>query len=94
MWVYLVELQHIKQVKELAVLLAVLQLAVVLLQTVQRQLGLIIYKHLHGLQDTEYFRTSNLLFYGVNAKTIVCKTAFGVQNRMKWQCYPLHSHPA
>ena len=47
---HLVELEHVQQVEELAVLLAVLQLAVVLLQAVQSQLGLVVHKHLHGLK--------------------------------------------
>ena len=47
---HLVELQHIQQVKQLSVLLAVLQLTVVLLQAVEGQLGLVVHKHLHGLQ--------------------------------------------
>ena len=47
--IYLVELQNIKEVKELAVLLTVLQLAVVLLQTVECKFGLIIHEYLHGL---------------------------------------------
>jgi len=51
-WLYLVELQHVKQVKELAVLLAVLQLAVVLLQAVECQLCLVVHKYFHGLHGT------------------------------------------
>ena len=47
--VYLVELQHVKKVKELAVLLAVLQLAVVLLQAVECKFGLVVHKYFHGL---------------------------------------------
>ena len=50
MTAHLVELQHVQQVKELAVLLAVLQLAVVLLQAVEGQLRLVVHKHLHGLE--------------------------------------------
>lgn len=46
---HLVELENVEQVEELAVLLTVLQFAVVLLQAVQRQLRLIIHKHLHRL---------------------------------------------
>lgn len=46
---YLVELQHVEQVKEFAVLLAVLQFGVVLLQTVECKFGLVVHKHFHGL---------------------------------------------
>lgn len=46
---YLVELQHVKQVEELAVLLTVLQLRVVLLQAVECKFGLVIHKYFHGL---------------------------------------------
>jgi hypothetical protein len=36
---------------------------------VQRQLGLIIYKHLHGLQETEHVTSEpQKYFYEVNAK--------------------------
>lgn len=49
-FLYLVELQDIKQVKELAVLLAVLQFGVVLLQAVECKFGLVIHKYFHGLQ--------------------------------------------
>lgn len=48
---YLVELQCIKKVEKLAVLLAVLQLGVVLLQAVECKFGLIIHKYLHWLQE-------------------------------------------
>lgn len=46
---HLVKLQHIQEVKELAVLLTVLKLDVVLLQPMQRELGFVVHKHLHGL---------------------------------------------
>lgn len=46
---YLVELQHVEQVKELAVLLAVLQLGVVLLQAVECEFGLVVHEYFHGL---------------------------------------------
>ncbi len=46
---YLIELQHIQEVKELPVLLVVLQLDVVLLEAVKRQLGLVIHKNFHRL---------------------------------------------
>lgn len=49
---YLVELKDVQKFKELAVLLVVLELAVVLLQSVQGQLGVVINVHLHGLQCT------------------------------------------
>lgn len=47
---HLVELQDVEQVEEFAVLLAVLQFAVVLLQTVKGQFRLIVHKHLHRLK--------------------------------------------
>ena len=46
----LVELEGIEQLEELPVLLRVLQLHVVLLQTVQGQLGLVVDVDFHGLQ--------------------------------------------
>lgn len=46
---YLVELQHIQEVKELPILLVVLQLDVVLLEAMKRQLGLIVHKNFHRL---------------------------------------------
>lgn len=46
---YLVKLENVEQVEKLAVLLAILQFAVVLLQAVQRQLRLVVHKHLHRL---------------------------------------------
>ncbi len=46
---YLIELQHIQEVKELPVLLVVLQLDVVLLEAVKCQLGLVIHKNFHRL---------------------------------------------
>lgn len=46
----LVELKDIQKVKELPVLLVVLQFHVVLLQPVQRQLRLIIHEDLHWLR--------------------------------------------
>merc|ERR1712038_622590 len=45
----LVEFQYIQKLKELAILLRVLQLDVMLLQTVQGQLGFIVDVHLHGI---------------------------------------------
>lgn len=48
---YLVELQRIEKVKQLAVLLAVLQLGVVLLQAVECEFGLVVHKHFHRLQE-------------------------------------------
>ena len=50
---YLVELQHVEEVEELSVLLTVLQLAVVLLQAMKCEFGLIIHEYLHGLQEVE-----------------------------------------
>lgn len=47
---YLVELEHVQQIKQFPVLLVVLQLDVVLLQAVQGQLGLVVHKYLHGLR--------------------------------------------
>lgn len=47
---YLVKLQYVQEVEELAVLLVVLQLDVVLLEPVQRQLGLVVHKDFHGLE--------------------------------------------
>lgn len=47
----LVELEDIEKVKELPVLLVVLQFHVVLLQPVQRQLGLVIHEDLHRLRE-------------------------------------------
>ena len=47
---HLVELQHVKELKELPVLLGVLQLDVVLPQTVQGELRLVVDVHLHRLQ--------------------------------------------
>lgn len=58
---YLVELQCIKKVKKLAVLLAVLQLGVVLLQAVEREFCLIIHKHFHGLQEQKNSNELHLL---------------------------------
>lgn len=52
----LVELQDVEQVEEFAVLLAVLQFAVVLLQTVKSQLRLVVHKHLHRLKTPQHFR--------------------------------------
>lgn len=46
---HLVELQHIQEVKELSVLLVVLQLDVVLLEAVKCQLGLVVHKNFHRL---------------------------------------------
>lgn len=46
----LVELEDIEKIKELPVLLVVLQFHVVLLQPVQRQLGLVIHEDLHRLR--------------------------------------------
>ena len=46
---YLVELQHVKEFKELAILLVVLQFDVVLAQAVQSQLRLVVNVHFHGL---------------------------------------------
>lgn len=48
---YLVELQRIEEVKQFAVLLAVLQLGVVLLQAVECEFGLIVHKYFHWLQE-------------------------------------------
>lgn len=48
---HLVELEQVKKLKQLAVLLVVLQLHVVLLQAVQSQLCFIIHVHLHRLKD-------------------------------------------
>lgn len=47
----LVELEDIEKVKKLPVLLIVLQFHVVLLQPVQRQLGLVIHEDLHRLRE-------------------------------------------
>lgn len=49
---YLVELQNVQQVKELAVLFAILQLGVVLLQAVECKFGFVIHKYFHGLYET------------------------------------------
>lgn len=46
---YLIELQHVQEVKELPVLLVVLQLDVVLLEAVKHQLGLVVHKNSHRL---------------------------------------------
>lgn len=46
---YLIELEHVEQFEQFLVLLVLLQIDVVLLQSVQRQLGLIVDVHLHGL---------------------------------------------
>lgn len=74
---HLVKLQHIQEIEELAVLLAVLELDVVLLQSVQRELGLIIYKHLHGLcrkgqvgLTSGHLARRNLLVEGLHAAMI------------------------
>ena len=47
---YLIELEHIQQLEELPVLLGVLELNVVLSQTVQGQLGLVVDVDFHGLK--------------------------------------------
>ena len=47
---HLVELERVEKLEQLAVLLVVLQLDVVLLQTVQRQLRVVVHVHFHGLQ--------------------------------------------
>lgn len=57
----LVELEYVKQLKELLVLLIFLQLDVVLLQSVQGQLGLIVDVHLHGLKRAEPKVTHTIL---------------------------------
>ena len=46
----LVELERVEQVKELSVLLVLLDLDVVLLEAVQGQLGLVVDEDFHGLQ--------------------------------------------
>lgn len=46
---YLVELQDIKQVEELSVLLPVLQLDIVLLESMEGQFGLVVNVNFHGL---------------------------------------------
>lgn len=46
---YLVELQSVHEIKELPVLLLVLEFDVVLLETVECQLGLVVHIHLHRL---------------------------------------------
>ena len=53
---HLVELEYIEQFEKLPVLLAVLELDVVLLQTVQGQLGLIVDIHLHGILKQDFAR--------------------------------------
>ena len=45
----LVEVERIKQVVQLAVLLCLLELDIVLLETVKRQLALVVHINLHGL---------------------------------------------
>ena len=50
---HLVELQHIKKLEQLPVLLRVLQLDIVLPQPVQGELGLIVDVHLHRLQTRD-----------------------------------------
>ena len=50
---HLVKLQHVKQLKELPVLLGVLQLDVVLPQPVQGELRLVVDVHLHRLQTRD-----------------------------------------
>jgi hypothetical protein len=46
---YLIELQGIEQFKQLSVLLLVLQLDVVLLQTMQGELAVVVHVHFHRL---------------------------------------------
>lgn len=58
---YLVKLQHIEQVKELAILFTVFQLGVVLLQAVEGKFGLVIHKHFHGLQNKTESQMSKLV---------------------------------
>lgn len=50
---YLVELQRVKQIVQLSVLGGLLQLDVVLLQTVQSKLGLVVHVDLKRLQLSE-----------------------------------------
>merc|ERR1719336_2444938 len=58
---HLVELQHIQELKELAVLLRVLQLDVVLPQPVQRELCLVINVHLHRVLHELLVHGSDIL---------------------------------
>lgn len=50
---HLIELQHVQQFEQFFVLLVLLQLNVMLLQTVQCQFGFIIDIHLHGLKANQ-----------------------------------------
>ena len=50
---YLVEFKQIEEVEELSVLLALLELDIVLLEAVQGQLSLIIYKHFKSLNGCD-----------------------------------------
>lgn len=50
---HLIELEDIEQLKQLAVLLVVLQLGIVLLQAVQCQFGVIVHIHFHRLKGSD-----------------------------------------
>ena len=52
---YLVELQNVEELEEPPVLAAVLELDVVLLQTVKGQLGLVVNVHLHRVLEKSLF---------------------------------------
>ena len=61
---YLVELQDIKKLEELAVLLVVLQLDVVLLEAVEGELGLVVDVHLHRILHELLAHGSDVLGQG------------------------------
>lgn len=79
----LVELEDIEKVKKLPVLLIVLQFHVVLLQPVQRQLGLVIHEDLHRLREggwgQEEGRVGGLNLGGW--RTLISNTPHGLMGR-------------
>lgn len=46
---YLIEFKHVQQFKQFFIFFVLFKFNVMLLQTVQRQLGLVVYVHFHGL---------------------------------------------